>query len=311
MNNRTSRNMTNIFGQLIIGPPGSGKTTYCHKMSEFLRSIGRKVAIVNLDPANDLLVYKADINVSDLITLEDVMNSLTLGPNGGLMYCMEFLEKNMDWLLQQVGKYKDCYFLFDCPGQVELYANHNSVKNITTRLLEYGFHLCSVHLVDSHYCTDPGKFISALMLSLSTMLQIELPHVNILSKIDLTAKFGDKLLFGIDFYTDVLDLGYLLEALDDHPISRKHKKLNEALVSLVEQYSLVSFTPLDIKNQQCMLRLKNTIDKANGYIFGSGEQRNIQALLSSAVGAEYEYERTGFLRDTYEEDTEEFDSEMT
>ncbi|XP_069683334.1 GPN-loop GTPase 2 isoform X2 [Periplaneta americana] len=221
MNNKSSKNMTNIFGQIIIGPPGSGKTTYCHKMSEFLSSIGRKVAIVNLDPANDLLVYKADINISNLITLEDVMNSLTLGPNGGLLFCMEFLEKNMDWLLQQVNNYKDCYFLFDCPGQVELYANHNSVKNITARLLEYGFHLCSVHLVDSHYCTDPGKFISALMLSLSTMLQIELPHVNVLSKIDLTVKFGDKLLFGIDFYTDVLDLDYLLEALDDHPISRK------------------------------------------------------------------------------------------
>jgi hypothetical protein len=46
------------------------------------------------------------------------MSSLTLGPNGGLMYCMEFLEKNMDWLMKQLSKYKDHYLLFDCPGQV-------------------------------------------------------------------------------------------------------------------------------------------------------------------------------------------------
>jgi len=46
------------------------------------------------------------------------MSSLTLGPNGGLMYCMEFLEKNMDWLMKQLSSYKDHYFLFDCPGQV-------------------------------------------------------------------------------------------------------------------------------------------------------------------------------------------------
>jgi len=46
------------------------------------------------------------------------MTSLTLGPNGGLMYCMEFLEKNLDWLKKQLSSYKDHYFLFDCPGQV-------------------------------------------------------------------------------------------------------------------------------------------------------------------------------------------------
>jgi hypothetical protein len=46
------------------------------------------------------------------------MSSLTLGPNGGLMFCMEFLEKNMDWLMKQLSNYRDHYFLFDCPGQV-------------------------------------------------------------------------------------------------------------------------------------------------------------------------------------------------
>lgn len=40
--------MSIIFGQLVIGPPGSGKTTYCQKMGEFLQSLGRKVAIVNI-----------------------------------------------------------------------------------------------------------------------------------------------------------------------------------------------------------------------------------------------------------------------
>ena len=59
------------------------------------------------------------------------------------------------------------------------------------------------------------------MMSLSTMLQMELPHVNVLSKIDLMIKYGDKLQFGIDFYTEVLDLEYLLESLDEDPITRK------------------------------------------------------------------------------------------
>ena len=33
------------------------------------------------------------------------------------------------------------------------------------------------------------------------------------------------------------------------------------------------------------------IDKANGYVFGSKEERNIQRLLSCAVGAEYDDEK--------------------
>jgi hypothetical protein len=71
------------FGQLVIGPPGSGKTTYCHGLHQYLTALGRKVAIVNLDPANDVLPYKPDVDISDLVCLETVMDELKLGPNGG------------------------------------------------------------------------------------------------------------------------------------------------------------------------------------------------------------------------------------
>nr|CAD7434564.1 unnamed protein product [Timema monikensis] len=145
-----------------------------------------------------------------------------------------------------------------------------------------------------------GKFISTLLLSLSAMMQIELPHINVLSKVDLLAQYGDKLLFGLDYYTEVLDLNYLLEALDDDPLTRKYRKLNAAIISLVEDYGLVSFIPLNIKDKNNLLKVKNAVDKANGYIYGSGEERSVQALLACAVGAEYESERVGSMKDTYE-----------
>ena len=50
--------------------------------------------------------------------------------------------------------------------------------------------LAAVHLVDSHHCSDPTKFISVLLTSLSTMIHVELPHVNVLSKIDLVEQYG-------------------------------------------------------------------------------------------------------------------------
>ena len=55
----------------------------------------------------------------------------------------------------------------------------------------YCLQLVAVHLVDSHYCSDPGKFISVLYTSLATMIQVELPHINVLSKIDLIRQFGE------------------------------------------------------------------------------------------------------------------------
>ncbi|GJQ88057.1 hypothetical protein Trydic_g12978 [Trypoxylus dichotomus] len=256
----------NYYGQLVIGPPGSGKTTYCEKISKFYKKkLSRNVHVVNLDPANDNVSYK-------------------LGPNGALVYCMEFLEQNFDWLLNKLQHLRDSYLVFDMPGQVELYTHHNTIKNIFRKLEDLGYHLCVVHMVDSHYCSDPMKFISTLLLSLSTMLQIGLPHVNVLSKADLLRKNQQNLDFNIDFYTDVLDLNYLLQLLDENPFSSKLKKLNASLIGLIEEYSLVWFIPVDIKSESSLLRLKNAVDKANGYVYGDGEERSIGALLSCAVG---------------------------
>jgi hypothetical protein len=43
-----------------------------------------------------------------------------------------------------------------------------------------------------------------------SVVQVEQPHVNVLSKVDLIEKYG-KLPFNLDFFTEVLDLSYLLE----------------------------------------------------------------------------------------------------
>ncbi|KAJ8027243.1 GPN-loop GTPase 2 [Holothuria leucospilota] len=292
------------FAQVVIGPPGSGKTTYCTGVHEFLTKIGRKVAVINLDPANDFLPYEAAVNISDLVTLDDVMENLQLGPNGGLIYCMEYLEKNLDWLKGQLEKYKDCYLLFDCPGQVELYTHHDSVKRIFAEMMmKWNYKLVAIHLVDSHYCSDPSKFISILLTSLSTMLQMELPHVNVLSKVDLIESYG-KLAFNLDFYTEVLDLSFLTDHLAEDPFLKKFKKLNEVITGVVQDYSLVSFSTLNIKDKESILNLMKVVDKANGYVFGDLEERSVNKLMSVAVGADFEYFRSAAVQEKYMDDPE-------
>lgn len=128
------------FGEIVCGSPGSGKSTYCYGKYQLFNAIDRPICIVNLDPANDAIPYPCAIDVSELITLKDVMKEYGLGPNGGMLYCVEYLEANFDWLegkLQELGK--DAYVLFDLPGQVELSTNHDSVKRIINKLVKSGF----------------------------------------------------------------------------------------------------------------------------------------------------------------------------
>ncbi|NXD62975.1 GPN2 GTPase, partial [Eolophus roseicapillus] len=293
-----SKGSSLAFGQVVIGPPGSGKTTYCHGMQEFMGRLGRKVTVVNLDPANETMPYQCSVDIAELITLPDVMDSLKLGPNGGLIYCMEYLEANFDWLQEKLAAFRGHYYLFDCPGQVELYTHHDALKNIFAQLVKWNFRLAAVHLVDSHYCTDPGKFISVLCTSLSTMLHVELPHVNVLSKMDLIEQYG-KLAFNLDYYTEVLDLSYLVDHLASDPFFRNYRRLNEKLVEVIEDYSLVSFVPLNVQDKQSMRQVMQAVDKANGYSFGDQEHRSLEALMSAAVGADFHFASTLAVQERY------------
>lgn len=59
----------------------------------------------------------AFIDIRDLISLDDVQEELKYGPNGGLVYCMEYLIENIDWLMDELQEFaEDSFVLFDCPG---------------------------------------------------------------------------------------------------------------------------------------------------------------------------------------------------
>ena len=47
------------------------------------------------------------------------------------------------------------------------------------------FRMCGVFLVDSSFMVEGSKFISGTMAALSVMVNISIPHVNVLTKMDL------------------------------------------------------------------------------------------------------------------------------
>jgi len=108
------------------------------------------------------------------------------------------------------------------------------------------------------------------------MLQMDLPHVNVLTKIDKISEF-DELPFNLDYYTEVQDLSYLLPYLEqESPSFRSEKwsRLNEAVTNLVEEFALVRFQVLAVENKKSMMHLLRVIDRAGGYVFGPAEGAN-------------------------------------
>ena len=136
-----------LYGQVCIGPPGSGKTTYANGMQQYLKLLGRDAWVVNVDPANEgvfetpipsatdqrqakrekeekegTLPYETLFDVREFVELSSVMEQMGLGPNGGLVYCMEYLEAHVDDIISRIKeKLTDkTYLILDFPGQVEL-----------------------------------------------------------------------------------------------------------------------------------------------------------------------------------------------
>uniref|UniRef100_A0A7N4UWZ8 GPN-loop GTPase 2 n=1 Tax=Sarcophilus harrisii TaxID=9305 RepID=A0A7N4UWZ8_SARHA len=111
--------------------------------------------------------------------------------------------------------------------------------------------------------------------------------------------------FNLDYYTEVLDLSYLLDHLASDPFFRHYRQLNEKLVQLIEDYSLVSFIPLNIQDKESVQRVLQAVDKANGYCFGVAEQRSLEAMMSAAVGADFHFTSTLGIQEKYLQSPEE------
>jgi len=256
-----------------MGPAGSGKSTYCSTIQQHAADGKRVVEIVNLDPAAEHFSYQPSVDIRDLIQLDDAMEDeeLHYGPNGGLIFCLEYLLENSEWLREQLcggsdneceGDPDDDYLIFDMPGQIELYTHLDTGRKLIKLLESWNFRLCGVFLIDSQFMTDGAKFLSGTMAALSVMANMEMPHINVLSKMDLLSKTARSQL---DKYLEPDAHALLGEITSESAWGRKHRRLSEAIGNLIEDFSLVRFTPLNINDEENINDVLMTIDNIIQY----------------------------------------------
>ncbi|RKP10197.1 GPN-loop GTPase [Thamnocephalis sphaerospora] len=255
-----------------MGPAGSGKSTYCATMLQHCEAAKRTVHLMNLDPAAEKFEYSPAVDIRDLISLEDVMEELHLGPNGGLIYCMEYLLENLDWLDEAVGDYENDYLIIDCPGQIELYTHFPYMRSLCDHLRRLGYAICGVYVLESQFMVDKSKYFSGTLSAMSAMVQLEIPHINVMSKMDLMAEMPET---ELERYLNA-DPSLLLEDPSSRS-SAKFSRLNEAIVQLVEDYNMVGFIPLNIRDEDSVEYVLSHVD--NAIQFGEDQEPREPARL--------------------------------
>lgn len=275
------------LGAVVIGPPGSGKTTFCDGMAQLHDGLKRPCTVVNLDPSADRVPYDhCSLDIRDLVTAADVMTEFELGPNGALLYCMQFLLENFDFL-QPLRRLADDggLVLLDCPGQVELYTHDDTFSRILARIAkEFEMELVVLNLVDSLYATvDFGLFLSVALMSLASMMRLELPHLNVLTKIDLVPKHASR----VDIRT-ILDCDNLESLIDDDDDAdgskrlteqeRKQRQLMHVMAETIDDFHLVAFIPCSVQDKEAMVFVLATLFGKVGYDEGGLQHAGLDWL---------------------------------
>lgn len=288
--------MTTNHAVFFIGPAGSGKTTLCATFMEHFEETKRSAHLINLDPAASFFGVSPTLDIKEIASVEKIMEQKECGPNGGLVLCLEKMLENDDWLLSDLENRSNDFLIVDCPGQIEIYTHFDIMQRIINLFVSKGYRVCVVYLLESHFLQDSTKFISGSLSTLSSMVRLEFPHLNIISKMDLMAHSIKKNISDSVEKSDSSDSSDSLESEEDklygisdlldessehcryiYPnkeyllgnihkkISQKYYKLNKAFIELIEEYNLVSFLPVSIKDKDSIETLLMCIDNCVQY----------------------------------------------
>lgn len=171
---------------IVTGLAGSGKTMLSFSLWEWYNNIGQDVAILNLDPGVINLPYSPDIDIRKYVSLWDLMEKYSMGPNGALILGMDLLLDYVERINNLIGSINPKILIIDTPGQMEVFAYRFSGKlfldllNVDEKLLLF--------VMDGMFVKDARNMISNLLVGASVKLRFELPFLLVLNKTDLLSE---------------------------------------------------------------------------------------------------------------------------
>jgi GTPase SAR1 family protein len=262
----------NKVAHFVFGPAGVGKS---HFISTFYKSCEKKernIFCVNMDPGAETFSYPVVIDIRSLISIDLVMETEEIGPNCAIVETLELFQEDYnlkEWLQRELGNYDDDYLFIDCVGQVELYTHLNTFKPIVEIFIELGYKVSGIFLLDITYILEPEKFVSGILMCISTMCQFEqIPWTNVMTKIDLLKKHGKEWKITEDDLEAFLDwdIGYIMGKIMKNKNNEKFEKLIISIMNLLEDQDIGVFYPFDKTDENSIERLLYQIDNNVHYL---------------------------------------------
>jgi hypothetical protein len=197
-----------------------------------------------------------------------------------------FLLDNLDFITEAIDPLTEEYLLIiDMPGQIELYTHIPVVPTLVQHLTRTGalnVNLCAAYLLESTFVIDRAKFFAGTLSAMSAMIMLEIPHVNIMSKMDLVKDLVPRkqLKRFLDPDSSLLDddpartdidatstQGLGVDPLNPRSVMAggSFVRLNQAVAQLIDDFSMVSFLQLDVQDEDSVGAILSYIDDAIQY----------------------------------------------
>ncbi|ORX70883.1 hypothetical protein DL89DRAFT_245679 [Linderina pennispora] len=173
---------------IMIGMAGSGKTTLMQRINAYLHERKTPPYVLNLDPAVSKLPFQANIDIRDTVDYKQVMKEYNLGPNGGILTSLNLFTTKLDQVMQIVDKRAATtkYFLYDTPGQIEIFT-WSASGAIITNSVAATYPTVVVYVVDTPRTANPATFMSNMMYACSILYKTQLPFLVAFNKTDVVS----------------------------------------------------------------------------------------------------------------------------
>eukprot|EP00768_Dysnectes_brevis_P002184 gnl/Dysnectes_brevis/1696_a1928_2435.p1 GENE.gnl/Dysnectes_brevis/1696_a1928_2435~~gnl/Dysnectes_brevis/1696_a1928_2435.p1 ORF type:complete len:346 (+),score=54.43 gnl/Dysnectes_brevis/1696_a1928_2435:26-1063(+) len=221
---------------IVLGMAGAGKTTLVKQLRAHLSSKDEAPYVVNLDPAVMNLPYTPNIDIRDSVDYKQLMVKHKWGPNGAIMAALNLFVTRYDKLeeLLMARHEASSQFIFDTPGQIEVFT-WSASGEIITRQLGMQFPTVCIYVVDSIRASTPVTFVSNMLYACSILYRMQVPMVVVLNKAD--AADADKIATWMHDYEE------LRAAFEVCDTGSYHETMSDSLALMLEEF-YGSFKPV-------------------------------------------------------------------
>ena len=114
------------------------------------------------------------------------MKEYKLGPNGGIMTCLNLFAGKIDSLIETIKSQKESngkVFIIDTPGQIEVF-NWSASGQIISSTIASIIPTCILFVGDVVRCQNPNTFMQNMLFCCSVLFRLKLPIHIIFNKCD-------------------------------------------------------------------------------------------------------------------------------